>query len=99
MLHIITCSPFVSDAFASCLRLLQPGQAILLIEDGVTAVVKHSAIAEQLTKTLKQNPVYVLIADLETRGIKNSVLEGVQLIDYDGFVDLVAQHNPIQNWS
>ena len=36
--------------------------------------------------------VYALDADLEARGIK-TVIDGIDVIGYDGFVELVEQHD------
>ena len=30
--------------------------------------------------------------------MQNRVMDGVRLVDYEGFVDLVAQHNAVQSW-
>ena len=42
--------------------------------------------------------VYALAPDLEARGMANSVSEGVKLVDYSGFVDLVTKYNTCQSW-
>lgn len=45
-LHTVNKSPFSSEALASCLRVVRPGDAILLMEDGVYCAVDASASAE-----------------------------------------------------
>jgi tRNA 2-thiouridine synthesizing protein B len=47
---------------------------------------------------MKSAPVYALKPDVEARGIQGRVLEGVRLVDYGGFVDLVAEHNTVHAW-
>ncbi len=42
-LHTVNKSPFSSEALASCLRVVWPGDAILLMEDGVYCAVDASA--------------------------------------------------------
>ncbi len=42
-LHTVNKSAFGSDALASCLRVSRPGDAILLLEDGVYNAVDASA--------------------------------------------------------
>jgi tRNA 2-thiouridine synthesizing protein B len=42
-LHTVNKSPFSSEALASCLRVVRPGDAILLMEDGVYCAVDASA--------------------------------------------------------
>ena len=45
-------------------------------------------------QALAQHPVYALGADLQARGVARLV-EGVQVIGYDGFVELVEQHDVV----
>ena len=47
---------------------------------------------------MKTVPVYVLEPDVEARGMKGRVVEGVKLVDYGGFVDLVAEYPTTQAW-
>ncbi|MDH4052544.1 MAG: sulfurtransferase complex subunit TusB [Rubrivivax sp.] len=96
MLHIVNKSPTQTTALASCLRLAQPGAALLLTEDAVyaaTAAGAH-ALGDALT-TLK---VYALRPDLEARGMADRMAEGVTPVDYAGFVDLVVEHSSNQSW-
>jgi tRNA 2-thiouridine synthesizing protein B len=94
MLHIVNKSPAQTSSLASCLRLAQPGSALLLIEDGVYAATQADTIAPAL-KTLK---VYALQPDLAARGIAARVVDGVKTVDYAGFVELVATHPTNQSW-
>jgi tRNA 2-thiouridine synthesizing protein B len=100
MLHIVNKSPTQTATLASCLRLAQPGHALLLIEDGVYAATAGStaaaAIAEALA--LSRLKVYALRPDLDARGMASRLLEGVTAVDYAGFVDLVAEHPATQSW-
>lgn len=98
MLHIVNKSPFERTSLASCLRAAAKGGALLLIEDGVYAVVKNSAVEQDLRGAMAGMPVYALQADVEARGLTNRVMDGVKLVGYDGFVDLVAEHNNVQSW-
>ena len=43
---------------------------------------------------LEDHPVYALEADLEARGLA-ALMDGIQVIDYDGFVELVEQHHVV----
>ena len=45
-------------------------------------------------EALAQHPVYALQADLEARGL-TSLVEGIQVISYEGFVELVEQHHVV----
>lgn len=53
-------------------------------------------VAPLLAEALRTHPVYALGPDLAARGVRQ-VLDGVQVIDYDGFVALVEQH-PVLPW-
>ena len=98
MLHIINKSPLERNSLDSCLRVARPGNALLLIEDAVYAAVEGNAASDKLKMAEKTMKVYVLAPDLEARGMKDATVEGVTLVDYGGFVDLVAEHSAVQSW-
>ena len=98
MLHTVNKSPFNCDAFEACLKFAKPGSALLLIEDGIYAATKETAVSEQLKGALKTLPIYALKPDVEARGMQNRIMDGVRLVDYGGFVDLVTEHNSVQSW-
>jgi tRNA 2-thiouridine synthesizing protein B len=98
-LHTINKSPFERTAFASALNHLKPGDSVLMIEDAVVGARKASAFADRLAKAAESCSVYVLGPDLAARGMgETDVIEGVRLVDYGGFVDLVAAHDRTQAW-
>lgn len=90
MLHIVN----KTASLPSCLRLAQPGQTLLLIEDGVYAATRADLLGDA-AGTLK---VHALQADLAARGMAGKALAGVKTIDYTGFVELVATHPTNQSW-
>ncbi len=45
-----------------------------------------------IREALADHAIYVLEADLQARGL-NRLIAGVQVVGYDVFVDLVAEHN------
>jgi tRNA 2-thiouridine synthesizing protein B len=98
MLHIVNKSPFERNALDSCLRFSRNGNAVLLIEDGVYAVTRGNAAEPKVKEAMRQMQVYALRPDLEARGMQDAVIDGVKLVDYGGFVDLVAEHNTVQSW-
>lgn len=98
MLHIVNKSPTERSALASCLAHALPGHAVLLIEDGVYAATRGSAVAERLAAALRDIKVYVLAPDLEARAMSKALAEGVVPVDYAGFVALVAEHPRVQSW-
>ena len=99
MLHTVNKSPFEKTAFASCLEHARPGDAVLLIEDGVYAAVKGTAPAERIGAQSNNLSFYVLGPDLAARGLSDgSLTEGIEVVDYGGFVDLVTEHKVAQSW-
>lgn len=99
MLHTVNKSPFEKSSLVSCLAHAKAGSAVLLIEDGVYGAMKNSTVAEAVQNAQQNVKVYALKADLDTRGIgENQVLNGIELVDYAGFVDLATQHDKVQSW-
>jgi len=98
MLHTVNKSPFEHKALEACLKFAREGSAVLLIEDGVYAAAKDTAVSKQVQEALKSVSIYALKPDVEARGMQNRVMDGVRLVDYGGFVDLVAEHNAVQSW-
>jgi tRNA 2-thiouridine synthesizing protein B len=92
MLYIVNKPPLSSSSLDSALRIAPSGSPILLYEDGVYAALPGAKSASLMSSAATDHPFYALDADLEARGIGN-VLEGVQIIGYDGFVELVEQHD------
>ncbi len=96
MLHTINKSPFGNDSLQTCVRFALPGDPILLIEDGVYAVQAGNRFASMIENILQKNPVFALQPDLSARGI-SMISNGVKTVDYDGFVELVEQHQ-VNSW-
>lgn len=97
MLHVVNKSPLERTALDTCLRVAQAGSGVLLIEDGIFAAVKGTAAAESI-KHAGGVTVYALWPDVEARGMQDRMLDGVKMVDYGGFVDLVAEHATVQSW-
>ncbi len=98
MLHTVNKSPTDRNTLESCLRHAANGSAVLLIEDGVYGALKGTQFSKIIEEAIKKVPIYALQPDIEARGVQGRVIEGVKLVDYGGFVDLVAQHNAVQSW-
>lgn len=98
MLHTVNKSPFESSALETCLRFARKGAAVLLIEDGVYAAARDTAVSARVQEALKSVAIYALRPDVEARGMQNRVMDGVRLVDYGGFVDLVVEHDAVQSW-
>jgi tRNA 2-thiouridine synthesizing protein B len=98
MLHTVNKSPFDHNTFETCLKFARQGSAVLLIEDGVYTAARDTAVSKQVQEALKSVSIYALKPDVEARGMQDRVMDGVRLVDYGGFVDLVAEHNAVQSW-
>lgn len=98
VLHTVNKSPFQHDALDACLRVAAPDDSILLIEDGVYAAMVESGRADLVAAALELCKVYVLLPDLDARGIANRVRDGIETVDYRGFVDLTASHAKVMSW-
>ncbi len=96
MLHTINKSPFENNTFETCIRFLLPGDPVLFIEDGVYAVQSGNKFSSTIERVLKTNPVFALRPDLDARGI-GALAEGVETVDYEGFVGLVEEHQ-VNSW-
>lgn len=98
-LHTVNKSPFERSAFISALNHMKPGDALLMIEDGVVGARKASAFANFLEDAAKRCAIYVLGPDLAARGMSEmDLVAGTKLVNYEGFVDLVTQHDRAQAW-
>ncbi len=97
MLHIINKSPLTNSALDSCLRVAQSGD-ILLIEDAVYAAASGNAFEGKMREAMGRFKIYVLLPDLEARGLADSIITGVSPVDYGGFVDLTATNKNCQSW-
>ena len=99
MLHTINKSPFEKDSLTTCLRYAQDGASILFIEDAVYACTKGTEFEKVIESHHDKISFYVLGPDLEARGLDNSNLtNSIEIVDYKGFVKLVADNEKTQNW-
>lgn len=99
MLHLVNKSPFERRTLEACLRRAAPGSAILLYEDAVYAALSGTSVADDVSKATNAFDIYVLGPDLAARGLADAaVIEGVQTVDYDGFVDLTVERRSVQSW-
>ena len=94
MLYTINKSPLMFGNLKSVLGIASADDPILLYEDGVYAAARGTASEELVRQALEDHPVYALDADLEARGLV-ALIDGIQVIDYDGFVELVEQHHVV----
>ena len=98
MLHIVNKSPSQTRSLESCLRMALPGSAVLLIEDGVYGATAGSSSEADVRAAVAKVRFFALRPDMEARGVTARALDGVTLVDYGGFVDLVAEHGTPNSW-
>lgn len=99
MLHTVNKSPFEKDSAGSCLSHMKAGSSVLFIEDGVYAAMDNSSFADKVKAVMGDCKVYVLGPDFRARGVsEDKLIDGVTVVDYSGFVDLVTEHENVQSW-
>jgi tRNA 2-thiouridine synthesizing protein B len=98
-LHTVNKSPFEKNSLDTCLRLSKEGSSILLYEDGVYAALSGTSASNKVAGALGSKKIYVLEPDFKARGLKTErLIEGVEMVDYAGFVDLVDGCGKVQAW-
>ena len=99
VLHIVNKSPFERNALDACLRLARADSAILFIEDGIYAAQQGTAVSERVAAAMAKHQIYVLSPDLQARGVgEDRLIDGIQTVDYDGFVQLACDFDKSQSW-
>ncbi len=97
-LHTVNKSPFEKSSFDSCMAHVLEGSAVLLYEDGVYAATKGTAAADKVAAASGVK-FYVLGPDLKARGLSEDRLtDGIEVVDYAGFVDLAAEYGKVVSW-
>ncbi|WP_422134079.1 MULTISPECIES: sulfurtransferase complex subunit TusB [unclassified Endozoicomonas] len=78
-----------------CLRALNAGDSVLLLEEGVYALYEASDVLSDL---LRHVTVYVLEADVLARGITNRDDLDIGMVDHQGFVELTEANDKVVSW-
>ena len=95
MLHLVNKSPYDACSLDSASSMMTGDDALLLFEDGVYGAVKNGKAAASLAG----RNVSVLGPDLAARGIgEDKLIDGVTVVDYAGFVDMVEANDKVQSW-
>ena len=97
ILHTVNKSPFESNTFDTCLGLAKDGSTVLLIEDGVYAATTGHSAANKISNASGIS-FAVLGPDLQARGLESKLADGIKVVDYEGFVNLAAEHDSVQSW-
>ena len=99
LLHTVNKSPFEKTSLASCLRYAREGSAVLLIEDAVYAAMSGTVVEGTIRDAMKSIRIYALGPDLAARGLDEAgIIDGIETVDYSGFVDLTVEYDKTQAW-
>ncbi len=101
LLHTVNKSPFESNTFDICLGYAKEGSTVLLIEDGVYAATTGTSAADKIQNIIQaaSNVSFAVLGpDLQARGLEGKLADGIKVVDYEGFVNLVAEHDSVQSW-
>lgn len=94
VLYTLNKSPLSYSALDTCLALLTPDDALLLIEEGVYGADKAlEDLFAEVPATL-----YVLQADVQARGVNQRLSAKFNCVDDAQFVDLVIAHDKSHSW-
>ncbi len=95
ILHIVNKSPYEKNSLDTAVGFVKNNDAVLLIEDAVYAAAKGGNTVAKLNGL----DVSVLGSDLAARGIsEDKLIDGIGVVDYAGFVDLVEAKDSTQSW-
>jgi len=98
-LHTVNKSPFDKNSLETCVRLANSGSSVLFIEDGVYCAMKNTAKSSLVEGAKGNLSFYVLGPDLKARGIgEDKLIDGVKIVDYNGFVQLAVDNDKVQAW-
>ena len=92
-LHTINRSPS-RELLETCASLLQQGDGVLFIEDGVYHCLQQDCWPDLAADV----SVYSLKEDMHARGILERNSSGAELIDYQQFVELCCEYEKTVSW-
>lgn len=97
-LFTISESWYAKPALYEQLAFASQGDALLLLQDGVLAMQSPVSLASFLAKCDRVGiAVFALAEDVKIRGIDNQY-PSINLVDYDGFVELAVTHAKNVAW-
>jgi tRNA 2-thiouridine synthesizing protein B len=96
MLHLIYQSPLET----ATLQRLGETDSVLFLENALFNLLKKSRFEILVKETLRQQSLFVLEDEIRLRGIdEKELIEGIMVINYQGFVHLTLKHPLIQTWN
>ncbi len=98
-LHTVNKSPLERNTLESAITHAVKGNALLMIEDGVYGAMRDTHKSDIVSDAMDDISFYVMGPDLKARGIDETrIIDGIKIVDYSGFVALVAKHDATQSW-
>jgi len=97
-LHLLSHSPFGDDRLNSCLRLLSPGDGLLLCGEAVQALRPGSQPRRQLDALPDDIALHALDEDLLARGLTEQLPARLQRLDYPAFVACSLAFDKVNSW-
>lgn len=95
MLHLI----FQASPDLALFDRMAVGDSAVFLESGVLNVLRNGRVSRLLESRTADIRFYVLAEDMAIRGIDVSeLMDGFQVVDYDGLVRLTIEHPLIQSW-
>ena len=96
-LHIIN-KPLDTNIAENVQATAAKGDDLLLIENGVVAVLLNPDSESVLQSFAKRYNIYALEADAQARGLLTRLPDWVTSVDFDGFVTLTIRHTRTLSW-
>lgn len=95
-LHLLSHSPFSDSRLVSCLRLLGPGDGVLLTGDATYALQPGTAQLQALSLMPDSISLYALEEDLQARAITPP--SRAQAVGYPASVELCTRFAKVNSW-
>ncbi len=95
-LHLLSHSPFSDSRLVSCLRLLGPGDGLMLTGDATYALQPGTAQLQALSLMPNTVTLYALDEDLQARAVTPPAR--AQAVDYPAFVELCTRFAKVNSW-
>ena len=99
LLHTVNKSPFTHSTLSSCLDVIAPGDALLLIEDGIYGSLDSSPLIDRLLGLQEDGvDLFALVEDVKARGLLGKTCEEFTNIRMTEFVKLSADCDSVKSW-
>ena len=99
-LHTVNKSPFERNSLDTCLSVAGGDATVLLIEDGVSGALQDTVASSRISDAMGKGVKFAVLGeDLNARGLSaDRVMDGIDVVNYAGFVQLAADHDNVQSW-